>query len=147
MLPPNVKLTDIPLIDEVDWSKPIFQARWKNRFPEGHAELALDHGDPFALKVPDGVDAPFRYYIYCTGDGGRTDKLVPVYGTNDLLELTRLPENAAVGDMKCHHWAPCAVYVKGLKKPWVMIKSASSGENMDVGHKLHRLHASKPEGP
>ena len=117
---------------------------WRPLFPEP----AIDQGDPYVLRVPDGVPAPYRYYAFTTGDGGSKSGMFPVHASNDLATWTKIDGNAFPdADMKQHHWAPCVRYVPGLPRPYVMLFSHSDGEDMDVGHKIFRADAERPEGP
>ena len=106
-----------------------------------------DQGDPYILTVPDGIDAPYRYYVYTTGQWPDRGTAFPLYGSNDLLTWRRLGE-ALKTDAGAAHWAPCVVYRPGLKRPFVMLYSRSADlENGHAGHKIRRADSASPGGP
>jgi hypothetical protein len=109
-----------------------------------------DQGDPFALRIPDGVEAKFRYYVYCTGEGGKEDgRTFSVYGSNDLEHWERMENNALIADTAKAHWAPSVLYIPGLERPYVMLYSRGKGqgEEAHIGHRILRADSATPEGP
>jgi GH43 family beta-xylosidase len=119
-------------------------AVWSPLSPSSH-----DQGDPFVVRVPDGVAARHRYYVYTTGEGGRADGAFSVFASDTLQSFERLEHNALTANLKRAHWAPSVTYVEGLARPWVMLYSRGFGlgEEAHIGHQLRRADAERPEGP
>jgi GH43 family beta-xylosidase len=113
------------------------------------APSPFDQSDPFVLRVPDEASSEYRYYVYTTGEGGRTDRAFSVFGSHDLTRWARL-ENALESDLSRAHWAPSVTHVPSLERPWVMLYSNAIGdgrETMHIGHAIRRADAVRPEGP
>lgn len=108
----------------------------------------VDQGDPFALAVPAGAGARFRYYVYVTGPDPTDGQAFPVYGSDDLGHWERLGfslQTEALGS----HWAPCVQYIAGLSRPYVMLysRAVGTGEQGHIGHAIRRADALQAEGP
>jgi hypothetical protein len=108
----------------------------------------FDQGDPYALALPPRVSAPFRYYVYTTGEEPVAGRAFPVYGSQDLITWQRLSDSLVV-EQDAAHWAPCVRYIPDLERPYVMLYSRSHGlgEKAHVGHMLRRADSQSPEGP
>jgi GH43 family beta-xylosidase len=119
-------------------------AAWRPLHPE-----PIDQGDPYVLRIPDGIDAAYRYYAYCSGEGGHETDAFPVYGSNDLVRWRRFPRNALRADLTRAFWAPCVRYVPHLERPYVMLYSHSVGLDTEahIGHCIYRADSGRPEGP
>ena len=115
--------------------------------PEGR-----DQGDPYLLEAPQGAqgaqDAPYRYYVYVTGEDAASGAAFPVYGSPDLIRWTALGYGLRGAPGKAH-WAPCVRYVPGLARPYVMLysRAVGVGEAAHIGHAIRRADAVAPEGP
>src|SRR5256885_467863 len=42
----------------------------------------FDQGDPYVVRVPRGVASGARYYVYTTGEGGRSDRAFSVFASD-----------------------------------------------------------------
>ncbi len=111
-------------------------------------DISRDQGDPFLVEAPPEAGTAFRFYIYTTDAEPTGERVLPVYGTNDLRRVEQLGE-VLEGDNTKSQWAPLVRYVPGLDRPWVMISSHGRGvgEQAHVGHTLLRADALAPEGP
>ncbi|MGH2355871.1 MAG: family 43 glycosylhydrolase, partial [Chloroflexota bacterium] len=107
-----------------------------------------DQGDPYVLRVPPEVSAPFAYYTYITGENTAAGTAFPVYGSDDLVRWRPLG-NVLVADATRAHWAPCVRHIPGLARPYVMLYSRAIGlgEDAHVGHIIRRADSTSPEGP
>jgi hypothetical protein len=107
-----------------------------------------DQGDPFPLAIPEGVEAPYRYYVYVTTDV-TSPKAFPVYASNDLRTWQRLGPSLVTDPAPMAHWAPCVCYVPGLARPYVMLysRAVGVGDEAHVGHTIRRADSERPEGP
>ena len=111
-----------------------------------------DQGDPYLLEAPQGAQiapgAPFRYYVYVTGEDAASGAAFPVYGSPDLIRWTALGYGLRGAPGKAH-WAPCVRYVPGLARPYVMLysRAVGVGEAAHIGHAIRRADAVVPEGP
>jgi len=123
-------------IQRESWYKPLF--------PE-----AQDQGDPFVMKIPEGRNEPFRYYVYVTDDGAVVDGMAfPVYGSNDLVTWTPLGRSLKVGRHSAH-WAPCILPSPTDPEKYLMLYSCSRGfgEEAHVNHTLFVAESPTPHGP
>jgi len=117
--------------------------------PESYRPLypePADQGDPYLLAAPGGES--WRYYVYVTSDLAK-DRVVPVYGSNDLAAWRKLGPALVSDGVPRAYWAPCVRHVPGLARPYVMLysRSVGVGEEAHIGHVIRRADAERPEGP
>ena len=106
-----------------------------------------DQGDPYLLTAPDSAATGYSYYLYHT-DGSHQGDRIPVYGSNDLRRFDPLGRALQTDVSMSEHWAPCVVHnaSTGL---YTMFYSRSRPDqpDPDVGQRLRRAVAERPEGP
>jgi hypothetical protein len=107
---------------------------------------ATDQGDPYLLTAPVGT-AAYRYYLYHTDGSGQGDR-IPVYGSQDLRSFDYLGKALQTDVASSEHWAPCVVRNPSTGQ-YCMFYSRSRPDqpNGDVGQRLRRAVADRPEGP
>jgi hypothetical protein len=108
---------------------------------------AADQGDPYLLTVPAGAPTQYPHYLFHT-DGSHSGDRIPVYGSSDLRRFEYLGKALESDVAMSEHWAPCVVHnpATGL---YTMFYSRSRPDqpDPDVGQRLRRAVAERPEGP
>ncbi len=106
-----------------------------------------DQGDPYLLTVPRSSDSRFPYYLYHTDVSHEGDRIA-VYGSDDLRQFEYLGKALQADAPMSEHWAPCVVYDASTGR-YTMFYSRSRPDqsNADIGQRLRRAVADRPEGP
>jgi hypothetical protein len=108
---------------------------------------ATDQGDPYLLTVPRSSASSFSYYLYHTDVSPEGDRIA-VYGSHDLRQFEYLGKALQADAPMSQHWAPCVVYDASTSR-FIMFYSRSTPHqpDADIGHRLRRAVADRPEGP
>jgi hypothetical protein len=106
-----------------------------------------DQGDPYLLTVSRPSGNAFPYYLYHTDVRGHGDR-IPVYGSRDLRAFEYLGRALRTDVSMSQHWAPCVVQnpTTGLFSMFYS-RSTPDQPDPDVGQRLRRAEAERPEGP
>ena len=107
----------------------------------------VDQGDPYLLTAPASATTDYSYYLYHT-DGSHSGDRIPVYGSRDLRQFDYLGRALQTDVSMSEHWAPCVVFnsATGLYSMFYS-RSTPDQPDPDVGQRLRRAVAEKPEGP
>ena len=106
-----------------------------------------DQGDPYLLTVPRSAASSYSYYLYHT-DPSREGDRIAVYGSHDLRQFQYLGKALQADAPMSEHWAPCVVFDPSAGR-YNMFYSRSTPHqsNADIGQRLRRAVADRPEGP
>lgn len=106
-----------------------------------------DQGDPYLLTAPRPSASSYSYYLYHT-DVSREGDRIAVYGSHDLRQFQYLGKALQADAPMSEHWAPCVVYDASARR-YNMFYSRSTPHqsNADIGQRLRRAVADRPEGP
>ncbi len=108
---------------------------------------AVDQGDPYLLTAPPSSASSFPYYLYHTDISPEGDRIA-VYGSRDLRQFEYLGKALQADAPMSQHWAPCVVYDASASQfAMFYSRSAPDQPNADIGHRLRRAVADRPEGP
>ncbi len=108
---------------------------------------ATDQGDPYLLTVPRSAASDYSYYLYHTDVSHEGDRIA-VYGSHDLRRFDYVGKALQADAPMSEHWAPCVVYDASAGR-YTMFYSRSRPHqpDADIGHRLRRAVADRPEGP
>lgn len=106
-----------------------------------------DQGDPYLLTVPRTAPSDHPYYLYHT-DVSHSGDRIAVYGSDDLRRFEYLGKALQADAPMSEHWAPCVVYDASAGR-YTMFYSRSTPHqpDADIGQRLRRAVADRPEGP
>ena len=119
---------------------------YKPIIPDPAPDVA-DQGDPYLLTVPRSAGSDHPYYLYHTDVSHEGDRIA-VYGSHDLRQFDYLGKALQADAPMSEHWAPCVVYDASAGR-YTMFYSRSTPHqpDADVGQRLRRAVADRPEGP
>jgi hypothetical protein len=114
--------------------------------PHPAADVA-DQGDPYLLTVPESARTDFPYYLYHTDVSHEGDR-IPVYGSPDLRTFVYVGKALHTDVPMSEHWAPCVVFNPSTEQYNLFYSRSTPGQpNADIGQRLRRAVADRPEGP
>ncbi|UOY02422.1 family 43 glycosylhydrolase [Blastococcus sp. PRF04-17] len=106
-----------------------------------------DQGDPYLLTVPASSGSEYGHYLYHTDVSPEGDR-IPVYGSHDLRTFDHLGPALRTDAPLSEHWAPCVVFHEATRQYHMFYsRSRPNQPNADVGQRLRRAVADRPEGP
>lgn len=106
-----------------------------------------DQGDPYLLTVPPSSGADYAHYLFHTDVSHDGDR-IPVYGSNDLREFDYLGKVLPADAPLSEHWAPCVVFNESTRQFDMFYSRSRPGQpNADIGQRLRKAVADRPEGP
>jgi len=106
-----------------------------------------DQGDPYMLTVPRSSGADYAHYLYHTDVSHEGDR-IPVYGSNDLRRFDYLGKALRAEAPLSEHWAPCVVFNESTRRyDMFYSRSRPAQPNADIGQRLRKAVADRPEGP
>jgi hypothetical protein len=113
----------------------------------GSSSEVVDQGDPYMLRAPRSAATEYPYYLFhtdCSPEGDR----IPVYGSHDLRRFDHLGRALHTDVSLSEHWAPCVVHNAATGLFTMFYSRSRPGQpNADIGQRLRRAVAERPEGP
>ena len=133
-------------IEQADFAGLEIEDLYTPIIPEPAPEFA-DQGDPYMLTVPPSSGAEYAHYLFHTDVSHHGDR-IPVYGSNDLRTFDYLGKALKTDARLSEHWAPCVVHNPVTGRYDMFYSRSRPGQpDADIGQRLRRAVADRPEGP